>query len=178
MKDLQVYFDLKTETWNIGEIDDYNNNTEIIFGVPQRDPAVPYNGLKFGFVLSKDGQQIHSVSEPPEGITYISSDQAYLKSIPIKVDINTTYDLLLWVEESGKRYELDYTMIVPKPTQPFPSWTWDGYGWMPPVPMPLGTNNINLIWDETTLNWIQNPDGNIWNPSTGQWEMLPDYDVE
>lgn len=177
MKDLIVRLDLKTETWNIQDIVEYNPSTHIIFDVKQRDPNIVFNNLRFGFKLYKDGELIREVTEPPEGITFLSSDQDYLASIPIIVNMNTYYTLHLWVEESGKRYELDYNLEVPKPPKPFPSWEWKDNGWMSPVTRPLGEDKINYIWDESTLNWIPSLENDVWNPSTNQWEKLPDYDL-
>ena len=33
--------------------------------------------------------------------------------------------------------------------QPFPSWTWDGVMWQPPVPKPEG----EYLWNEETQTW-------------------------
>jgi hypothetical protein len=35
--------------------------------------------------------------------------------------------------------------------QPFPSWVWDGDGWVAPVPMPEG----DWVWDEDGLLWVE-----------------------
>lgn len=37
-----------------------------------------------------------------------------------------------------------------RPPAPFPSWSWDGTGWQPPVPQ----IEPDTIWDEATLSWV------------------------
>jgi hypothetical protein len=39
------------------------------------------------------------------------------------------------------------------PTQPFPSWTFDGTHWQPPVPTPQ--EQFFFKWDEETQSWIK-----------------------
>ena len=37
-----------------------------------------------------------------------------------------------------------------RPPAPYPSWTWDGQAWQPPIPRPEG----DWTWDEPTLSWV------------------------
>lgn len=188
MKDLKVILDLKTQTWNIEDIDDFNKTTEVLFGVRQVSPTVLFDNLKFGFTLLYNGNVVQEFSDPPVGTTYICSDQEYLKSIPIGVTYNQTYTLLLWAENAGVRYEFDYTFTTPKPNQPYPSWTWvdQTQSWEPPVPRPIGPDvNVNMVWSEQLQTWLQPnqsqitlPEHGVFNPNTGLWEEIPTYDVE
>ncbi|MDT9547751.1 MAG: hypothetical protein RI826_10520 [Chlorobium phaeovibrioides] len=42
-----------------------------------------------------------------------------------------------------------------RPTQPYPSWTWGGTGWAPPVPHPDGDSFYQ--WDENNQSWVEVP---------------------
>lgn len=37
-----------------------------------------------------------------------------------------------------------------RPPAPFPSWSWDGVGWQPPVEQ----TDLATIWDESSLSWV------------------------
>lgn len=50
----------------------------------------------------------------------------------------------------GSRW--DDTAHVWVPPQPYPSWTWDGESWQPPVPMP--TDPGAWSWDEDAQEWV------------------------
>jgi hypothetical protein len=47
--------------------------------------------------------------------------------------------------------ESQITFIGPKPTQPFPSWTWENNQWIAPHPKPVGP----YLWNETSQQWDQ-----------------------
>lgn len=38
-----------------------------------------------------------------------------------------------------------------RPPQPYPSWSWDGTGWQPPIPMP--DDDGFYSWDENAQEW-------------------------
>lgn len=184
MKDLQVTLELESETWFIENLQDFNPSTEVLFNVKQISPETLYDNLRFGFDLVLNGDIIQSVIEPPEATTYISSDQSYLKSIPINVIYNREYNINLWVENGGKRYERSYNFTTPKPEQPYPSWTWieEGETWQSPIPRPDDGNL--LVWSEELQEWgpalntaITLPQHGVWNDITKQWEDLPDYEL-
>lgn len=40
-----------------------------------------------------------------------------------------------------------------RPPQPYPSWIWDGAGWVAPVPKP--EEGGPWIWDEETQSWVE-----------------------
>ncbi len=41
------------------------------------------------------------------------------------------------------------------PPQPYPSWTLQGYKWVPPVPKPVSLDvNTGFVWNENLIDWI------------------------
>lgn len=39
--------------------------------------------------------------------------------------------------------------------QPYPSWSWQGQEWVPPVPHPELVAGFVWVWDEDVVNWRQ-----------------------
>lgn len=40
-----------------------------------------------------------------------------------------------------------------RPPQPYPSWSWDGTAWQPPVPYP--NDGQFYTWDENNQAWVE-----------------------
>jgi hypothetical protein len=59
------------------------------------------------------------------------------------------------IETSGEPW-IDWTLEVEgwRIPSPFPSWTWIGTEWQPPVPMPT-LGGYTYMWNEELLNWDQ-----------------------
>jgi hypothetical protein len=51
---------------------------------------------------------------------------------------------------AGIGWEYDGTGFIP--SQPFPSWTLNGYVWEPPIPVP--DDGAAYYWDEATTSWL------------------------
>ena len=57
-----------------------------------------------------------------------------------------------WKEDTTEW--VDYVYKYPLPPQPFPSWTYDGIKWNPPVPYPDDPPTAPMLnWNEETLTW-------------------------
>ncbi len=56
-----------------------------------------------------------------------------------------------WKEDTTEW--VDYVYYNPDGNQPFPSWTWDGLNWNPPVEYP--DDGLFYIWNEETLTWVE-----------------------
>ena len=59
-----------------------------------------------------------------------------------------------WKEDTTEW--VDYYWQEPTSEQPFPSWTYDGVNWIPPIPYPDPENTpreLFLFWDEETKTW-------------------------
>ena len=64
------------------------------------------------------------------------------------------WDLAIETTELSTQPAIDWTYTVKdgfRPYQPYPSWTYDGVGWVAPKPMP--TDGGQYEWNETTKKW-------------------------
>ena len=142
-----------TQNWVVaGEIlDPYNTTLEI--GFVDQGPVVYFTNLKFGYTLSSDGAVVEMQAYPPQGTKYIQTDQEYIVTHRLNLHPETAYSLFLWAENDGVRHEYTHDFVAPRPSQPFPSWIWNGVVWEAPVPTPQDENYY--WWDEATLAWVQ-----------------------
>jgi len=59
-----------------------------------------------------------------------------------------------WYWKEDTQEWVDYYWQEPASEQPFPSWTYDGVDWIPPVPYPDDPpKEPMLVWDEDIKNW-------------------------
>jgi hypothetical protein len=117
---------------------------------------VDLRGLKFGVQVKEGAKVLLECSYPEPGIQYISSDQPYLKVDRVKWDPETNVNVKIWMRENSKN-EVNRTFMVsvPRPSQPYPSWSWDSGNkvWKAPIPMPK--DGKMYYWDESTRSWIE-----------------------
>lgn len=73
--------------------------------------------------------------------------------------IQTSYSGSIRKRFAGVGYRYDSTADVFIQPQPFPSWTLDAnHDWQPPTPRP--TDDKRYRWDEPTLAWAVQAEGN------------------
>jgi hypothetical protein len=153
MSKLVATDNFKTNNWSLDIEDLAPNYADLFIGFTNEAPIVEFKGLKFGYEL-KQGDNIKQYGMyPPPGVRYVRSDQAYLVVQRLNLKPEQTYTLFLWAENDGKRFEKDFEFTTPKPIQPYPSWTWDGEKWNPPVPYP--EDGKLYTWNEDLLNWVE-----------------------
>jgi hypothetical protein len=69
---------------------------------------------------------------------------------------DTMPDMGDWYWKDDTTEWVDYYWQEPTSEQPFPSWTYDGVNWIPPIPYPDPENTpreLFLFWDEETKTW-------------------------
>jgi hypothetical protein len=153
MNKLYAIDNLKKNNWvlDTNELGAFYNDLHI--GFTDDAPIVHFKNLKFGFEL-KQGDNIKQYGVyPPTGVKYVQSDQKYLTTVRLKTTPTETYELYLWAENADTRIEKTFTLEIPKPKQPYPSWNWekDTLTWESPIPYPQDDNEYE--WDEETKNW-------------------------
>jgi hypothetical protein len=124
---------------------------DLFLGLTPRSGVLEYDGLSFGFVFSDGDGPLAQQQWPVATERYISSDQPWLISEKVDYLPDTRYSLTLWSEDGGQRYEAVYHVLTPKPDRPYPSWTWDGSAWQPPIPPP---DDGSWEWDEAGQQWV------------------------
>ena len=106
------------------------------------------NGLAFGW----DSSTGESSEWPGRNavVREISTNRTFEYRLSAMPDDVVT--LSLWAENDGHRVFGETTFTIPRPPQPYPSWTWDN-GWNPPVAYPKDGKRYN--WDEATTSWVE-----------------------
>lgn len=148
-------------TWEfVVEPESHFPNIEVGFR-EGNNPAV-FDGLAFGLTVTVNGQKRYAATYPPEGVAYKATDQTYISSDRVALAADDVATLAVWAENGGVWYDDEVTFTIPRPPQPYPSWTWSD-GWQPPIPYPDDENFYE--WDEETFSWA------TVDPNSGQGDL-------
>lgn len=109
--------------------------------------------LGFGWTLTVNGEETAQHEWPAANavVREITRQRTFEFRIGAKADDEIV--LALWASESGQRVEDETTFVVPRPAQPFPSWTWVDGSWTAPVAYPDGEGWYS--WDEDAQAWVE-----------------------
>ena len=144
----------KTGNWSLdtSEIGPTTNDLFITF--TEEAPIITFKDLKFGYELKEDGNIKQYNIYPRGGARYKRSDQEYLEVVRLNTKADESYILFLWAENDGQRFEKEFEFVVPRPAQPYNSWSWDPENkfWKAPVSYP--DDGDEYYWDESTLSWV------------------------
>ena len=151
MSNLIIKNNFQTQDWLVTEENLDSFYTDLCIGFTYQEQIINFKGLKFGFTLTSNDIIVDTQSYPPEGMVYLQSDQEYLTTYRLNIQPETAYSLFLWSENDEKRSEYTYNFITPRPSQPYPSWIWNGEIWEAPVPYPQ--DNEFYLWNEDTQQW-------------------------
>jgi hypothetical protein len=136
MSKILAYDDLRDNTWDVIEKDISSHYADLQIGFTKGDPVVEFKNLKFGFTLKHNNEVVDSKQWPPENVRYRRTDQKYLVTHRLKFKPDQDYELYIWAENAGILAEKTKEFTTPRPTQPYPSWTWDSEKWNAPTPYP------------------------------------------
>lgn len=148
--------DIATSTWSVVEQDEPGFSANIFIGFRDNgNLPVTFSGLSFGYEVSDADDVITSSVHPQGDIQYVSTDQEYctLESVANLVP-EKDYTVTFWAENDGERFEGSTVLTLPRPSQPYPSWTYnlETYLWEPPVAYPV--EGGPYIWDEDAQDWV------------------------
>ena len=148
--EIATSFDVVTRTFSIST-NLTSGYCDIKAGVKRYGQTIPFKNTSFGFTASTNGVEFDSKSWPPAGVTYVSTDQDILESARITWETDAVVTFNLWLDSRGTNYQTNLVVTVPRPTKPYPSLTWDGNGWKPPVPCP--DDGKRYTWNEDEQQW-------------------------
>jgi hypothetical protein len=77
------------------------------------EPTVTFDGLSFGWSCAVEGKEPLSAAYPPDGVKYVSTDQAYISTDTISLDYEDSAVLSIWAENAGQRYETEVVVNIP-----------------------------------------------------------------
>lgn len=113
---------------------------------------VEFDGLTFGLTVVSNGLPVFTRAYPTAGVRYVATDQQYISNDRVSLAADDEVALMVWMENAGERSEASTTFVIPRPEQPYPSWTWEDGAWTPPVPYPDG--DAIYSWDEEQGDWV------------------------
>ena len=143
-----------TGTWSLDVQELSHNYADLFITFTEEAPVVTFKNLKFGYELSSGKIVIQNNSFPPEGVQYVQSDQPYLVAERLKLKMETVYNLFLWCENDGKRFEKTFQFTTPRPEQPHGSWVWNDSKKLWEAPVAYPDDGLGYVWDENTTSWV------------------------
>jgi hypothetical protein len=152
MSNIVITFDAATKEFScqLKELDSFYAAVALFVANPEE---LVFNELQIGVDFSDNvlgGDQVW----PAPGITVLGIDTSQLLSYQVNWKPDDQVGLRLWLKTDAENFEYTTSFVVPKPPQPYPSWSWDGTFWKPPVPKPFVLDK-EVVWDETAGEWIQ-----------------------
>jgi len=117
--------------------------------------TLEFSDLHYGVIVKNGDTVIGEKSFPPEGIKIIKSNQHCIDTYRVKWQPDMIIDIDVWMQQSFGRVEDSYQLTVPRPPQPYPSWTWDDIQKLWESPEPYPEDGKNYTWDEDELTWVE-----------------------
>jgi hypothetical protein len=121
----ELTLNLDEAEWTV-TIDGYGAWLDAFIGFTSNGDVTVFDNLAFGYTLARDGETIHEATYPPEGTTYLQTDQPYLvvdRVLGLQPDDELT--LTLTASNAGVTYEDTESFTVPRPLQPNPDCVWN-----------------------------------------------------
>lgn len=134
----------------------FDGDPDTDFGISFSDrdaERITPTDLHFGYTLTVNGTETDTHTWPPDNmiIRELSRQRIFNYRTPAQPDDEITIDV--WAENGGTRVENNTTWTVPRPEQPYPSWTWVDGRWQAPTPYPDSDGFYR--WDENIGDWVE-----------------------
>jgi len=126
-----------------------HHGTAFQIGIEDRQSFVD---LRFEITINEEMKH-----KPDGSYRYGKSDQEFVDYIYFDLLPNTEYTANFLIRDGEDQVIDSLTFTTPKPPQPYPSWTWENYDWIPPIAYPQD-DSIMYIWDEENQQWIPAPE--------------------
>jgi len=152
MSQLIIKFDKDIPSLQLIQENLSSSYCDIIAALNTAGQTIIFDRVSFGFDIKRGEEIIIQKSYPPPGVIYIQSDQEVIQSERVLWEPDWELVVKVWISMSGNYMEQSFNITVPRPPQPFPSWTWDGSSWQPPIPVP---GEGNYTWDEDSQTWVE-----------------------
>jgi hypothetical protein len=153
--------DTATQTWSQEGEELSSFSANLYFGFRNNgELPVTFDGMGFGYTLENSEGLISEDHNPLEGVTYISSDQDYITAHTINDLVpDEEYTLNVWAENSGNRWEEEFSFTLLRPTSPFDSWIYneENHAWEAPILYP--EDDGMYAWDEESQEWVAMDNG-------------------
>jgi len=144
---------IQIKNWEVTFDDLSSTFADLCIGFTDEAPVIEFIDLKFRYELKQDGNIKQYGVFPPPNTRYVRTDQEFLVTERLKLEMETDYELYLWAENNKEPFETTVTFTTPRPKQPYDSWTWnaDTQVWVPPAPRP--DDGKYYEWNEENQSW-------------------------
>lgn len=148
--------DIKSKSWIYKEDEKFDFPIiQIDFGFTENNQLpVYFNNLSFGYKITSNDLTVSEGSMPPEGISYVSTDQEIVHSFEIGgIKPEIEYYITVWAKNDEEMWEKIVLFVMPIPPKPHNSWNWNKEEsmWQPPIPYPDDDNVY--VWNEENTSW-------------------------
>ena len=153
MSKILIKYNRQTQSFEFTDDDLLSTYCDLVAVLDLRGETISFDDLRFGFT-AKDGDNIISErTYPPDGVKYICSDQEVLETFRLEWQADMVIDIDVWQEQTTGRVEGSHQVTVPRPPQPYPSWTWNSetLSWDAPIPYP--DDGKVYEWNEAEQRW-------------------------
>lgn len=138
--------------FNISFEDLKHNFADLIFTLKcLNSETVYFCNFSLDYELSSEGQVLTSRTLPGSDVVFRCSNQSVILNSRVTLTVETEYSLYVKIKNQDTECDHTFSFITPRPQQPFPSWTWDGEKWNPPIPPP----GDYYQWDEELQEWYE-----------------------
>jgi hypothetical protein len=150
---MKIIFDTATNKISIDTSDAQPAQANIQALLDRHGNVINLRGFEMLITVLADGDSIFNLHLPPHGVRYQNTDQDLLAHGQAQWFPDQKITVRAWCKTNdGHEAEANATFIVPRPPQPFPSWTWQEGGWTAPKKRPA---KGNYGWDEEKLKWVK-----------------------
>ena len=148
----QLHFGTGDWVWNVAP---ESPAPDIEVGFTDSELPVNFDNLTFGLKVVANGEEVLEASYPPPGVKYVATDQEYISNDRVQLKADDLVTVSVWAVNGGTLYQGSEGFVIPRPEQPYPSWTWNGDAWEAPVPYPTdGDDDVFYVWDEDAGDWV------------------------
>ena len=149
-------YDMATQALTVDTSRVRPNGTNIEARLKLYGQTVQFIDLHFGAVVTADGVEVYRRELPRPGEVWINSDQELIWADALRWSPDQAIEVHAWIsngpEDARLHVETTQQFNVPRPAQPYPSWTWGGTAWVAPLAYP--TDGGEYEWNEAGQAWV------------------------
>lgn len=160
---IRAIFDTAKLQWSF-ETEDNKDYAERLDVIIVSDVQVTFvKGVKIGVSVGNKEGIISELNWPPNGMDFETTDRTPITNVNLQMIPDTDYTITTWakINETSDSYTGTFDYTKQKPMQPYPSWSWDGNTWQPPIPSPA-TEDRFYKWEESSTSWVEVTDQIAW----------------
>lgn len=149
---MRITFDAVARSIQIATEEAQSWGANLVAAINRHGQRLPMHRTQFGVIVTRGAETLLAEAWPRPGVTYVRTDQDVLETARVRWQPDDEITLSVWMESALGRVEDSATFTVPRPAQPYPSWTWQGGRWAPPVAYP--EDGGEYVWDEADGAWV------------------------